>query len=56
MWIIRLLFLKDVMSRYYDPRQVTIDLIANFYREQRADLVPSLGRDYPYILPTKIER
>jgi hypothetical protein len=39
-WIIRLLFLKDVINRYYDPRQVYIDLAANLYKEQRPDLIP----------------
>ncbi len=39
-WIIRLLFLESVMSRYYDQRQVYIDLAANLYKEQRSDLVP----------------
>jgi hypothetical protein len=41
-WILRLLFLQDVMTRYYDPRKVLIDLIANFYKEQRPELVPGL--------------
>jgi hypothetical protein len=41
-WIIRLLFLEDVMTRYYDLRQVIVDLIANFYKEQRPDLIPAL--------------
>ena len=41
-WMIRLLFLEDVMTRYYDFRLVTIDLIANFYKEQRAELIPAL--------------
>jgi hypothetical protein len=41
-WLIRWLFLEGVMTRYYDTRLVTIDLIANFYKEQRPDLVPSL--------------
>ncbi|MDI6831700.1 MAG: DUF6206 family protein [Actinomycetota bacterium] len=41
-WMIRLFFLEDVMTRYYDFRQVTIDLIANFYKEQRAELIPAL--------------
>lgn len=41
-WIIRLLFLEDVMTRYYDRRQVIIDLVANVYKEQRPDLVPEL--------------
>lgn len=39
-WIIRLLFLKDVINRYYDQRQVYIDLAANLYKEQRPDLIP----------------
>ena len=39
-WIIRLLFLKDVIHRYYDQRQVYIDLAANLYKEQRPDLIP----------------
>jgi hypothetical protein len=41
-WILRLLFLEDVMTRYYDFRKVSIDLIANFYKEQRPELIPSL--------------
>lgn len=41
-WIIRLLFLKDVMNRYYVPRLVYTDLAANFFKEQRDDLVPSV--------------
>jgi hypothetical protein len=41
-WILRWLFVKDVMTRYYNPRKVTIDLIANFYKEQRPELVPGL--------------
>jgi len=38
-WLIRWLFVDDVMTRYYDPRQVLIDLAANLIKEQRADLV-----------------
>lgn len=41
-WIIRWLFLDDVMNRYYDQRQVMIDLAANLYKEQRPDLVPAV--------------
>jgi hypothetical protein len=109
-WVLRALFLADVVNRYYDFRRVVIDLIANFYKEQRSDLVPEviaavngffaqvtsdwsvqpiteqevrsyyredafiwrfylsarkvdrflrtrlLGREYPYILPGKIQR
>lgn len=40
-WILKLFFLKDVMGRYYDNRQVYMDLIANLYKEQRADLIPT---------------
>ena len=41
-WLIRLLFVQDVMTRYYDRRKVVIDLLANLYKEQRADLIPPL--------------
>jgi hypothetical protein len=41
-WLLRWLFLEDVMTRYYDFRKVSIDLIANFYKEQRPELVPGL--------------
>jgi hypothetical protein len=40
--IIRKFFLEDVMTRYYDPRKVTIDILANFYKEGRPDLIPEL--------------
>ena len=39
-WILRLLFLEDVVNRYYDLRRVVIDLVANFEKEQRGDLIP----------------
>lgn len=109
-WALRVLFLADVVNRYYDFRRVVIDLVANFHKEQRPDLVPDviaavngffaqetsdwsvqpiteqevrsyyredafiwrfylaarkvdrflrtrlLGREYPYILPGKIQR
>jgi hypothetical protein len=41
-WILRLLFVKDVMARYYDPRKVIIDIIANFYKEQKPELIPDM--------------
>jgi hypothetical protein len=41
-WILRLFFLEDVVDRYYDFRRVIIDLVANFYKEQRSDLIPSV--------------
>ncbi|MBW1788421.1 MAG: hypothetical protein JRK53_17665 [Deltaproteobacteria bacterium] len=39
-WILRLFFVDDVVNRYYDQRQVYIDLAANLYKEQRPDLIP----------------
>ena len=35
-------FLDDVVGRYYDFQRVVVDLIANFYKEQRPELVPDL--------------
>jgi hypothetical protein len=39
-WILRLFFLKDVMNRYYDRRQVCIDIAANLFKEQKPERVP----------------
>lgn len=39
-WILRWFVLEDVVNRYYDPRRVVIDLVANLYKEGRGDLVP----------------
>lgn len=39
-WIIRWLFLKDVLNRYYDPRLVYTDLAANLFKEQQPDFIP----------------
>jgi len=39
-WAIRRLNLEDVIGRYYDRRQVLIDLVGNLYKEQRPDLIP----------------
>lgn len=41
-WLLRLLYLEEVLTRYYDLRLVALDLVANFYKEQRVDLVPAL--------------
>jgi len=41
-WLIKSFFLENVMTRYYDFRLVVVDLIANFYKEQRPDIIPSL--------------
>ncbi len=39
-WILRRFFLDDVVARYYDERQIIIDLLANLYKEQLSQLVP----------------
>lgn len=41
-WLLKALFVEDVIARYYDQRRVVIDLIANFYKEQRPELIPGL--------------
>jgi hypothetical protein len=41
-WILRRFFLEDVIARYYDFHRVLVDFIANFYKEQRGELVPKL--------------
>jgi hypothetical protein len=41
-WLIKWLFLEDVMTRYYDFHLVAVDLVANFYKEQRPDIIPPL--------------
>jgi hypothetical protein len=41
-WILKLLFLEEVVDRYYDPRKVIIDLLANCYKEQKPELIPEL--------------
>ncbi len=43
-WVLRRFFLADVVNRYYDLHRVAVDLIANFYKEQRPDLIPDLVR------------
>jgi hypothetical protein len=41
-WLLRLLFVSDVVNRYYDLRLVIVDLIANFYKEGLPECVPAL--------------
>lgn len=38
-WMIRLFFLQDVMTRYYIPRLVFMDLVANLHKEQKSELI-----------------
>ncbi len=44
-WLVKAAFLDEVLDRYYDWRLVTIDLIANFYKEQRPELIPGITKD-----------
>ena len=41
-WLLRWLFLEDVVTRYFDFHLVAVDLIANFYKEQLPELIPGL--------------
>ncbi len=41
-WLLKALFLQDTVDRYYDFRRVIIDLIANFYKEQLPEFIPTL--------------
>lgn len=40
--IIRSFFLQEVLDRYYDLHLVTVDLIANFFKEGRAEFIPKM--------------
>jgi len=40
-WILRLFFLEDVVNRYYDLRQVIVDLLGNLHKENLAYLIPA---------------
>jgi len=51
-WLIRWLFLKDVMNRYYDPRLVYMDLAANLYKEKCPELIPEAIRCINGYLPS----
>ena len=43
-FLLKAIFLQEVMDRYYDWRLVTIDLIANFFKEQKSEIIPRLIR------------
>ena len=40
--ILKRVYLEETIGRYYDWRKVSIDLVANFFKEQREELVPRL--------------
>ena len=41
-WILKKFYLQDIVDKYYDFRRVALDLVANFYKEQRPELIPRL--------------
>jgi hypothetical protein len=41
-WVLRVLFLKQVMDRYFDLRKVVLDLVANLHKERQAALIPEM--------------
>lgn len=43
--LLKMLFMQEVVDRYYDFRLVLIDLLANFYKEQLPEIVPQLIED-----------
>lgn len=53
-WLLEALFLEDTVERYYDFRRVVIDLIANFYKEQKPELIPSLIKMTNHFLRTEV--
>lgn len=50
-WVLRLFFLDGVINRYYDPRLVCMDLVANLYKEQQSALIPPAVKIINAILP-----
>ena len=43
--LLKILFMQEVVDRYYDFRLVLTDLLANFYKEQLPEIVPLLIED-----------
>ncbi len=43
-FLLKALFVQEVVDRYYDWRLVTIDLIANFFKEQKSEIIPRIIR------------
>jgi hypothetical protein len=41
-FLLKAFFLQEVIDRYYDWRLVTIDLVANFFKEQKSEIIPRL--------------
>jgi predicted AAA+ superfamily ATPase len=41
-WILKKFYLQDIVDKYYDLRRVVLDLVANFYKEQKPEIIPDL--------------
>jgi hypothetical protein len=54
-WLVRWLFVDEVLDRYYDPRKNMIDLAANLFKEQRPDLIPMVIETINESLPEDIQ-
>ena len=55
-WIIRQFFLDDVMNRYYDLRLVFVDILANLYKEQKAELIEKSLKIFNDNLPSEYSK
>jgi hypothetical protein len=40
--VLRYLYVDDVLNRYFDQRQIIVDVLGNLYKEKRADVLPDL--------------
>lgn len=41
-WILKKIYLQEILDRYYDLHSVIVDLIANLYKEKRPDIIPQM--------------
>lgn len=63
-WLIRKYFLQEVMDRYYDPKLIYIDLIANLHKEKKSEFIEEsiilanklLGQDKTQITRKEIDK
>ena len=53
-WLIKRFFLNDILNRYYDFHLVVVDLIANFYKEQKSEIVPLLIETANHFFTTEL--
>lgn len=53
--LIKKFFLKEVLNRYYDLRRIVIDLIANFFKEGKSEIIPGSLRYANEFFSSKIE-